>query len=292
MPRPFHSKSPHLLHVSKARRFCLDIAPAAGTRLSVVMGGVELCDPGYVNARHEFPFLCVEFVVSGEGTLLLDGKSFRLGPGTIFTYGPGIPHEIRHRGKGKMTKFFATFTGSAAEALLRTSGMPPGSALMARNVERVVAAFENLIGNGCDEGPHCREICVSSLQTLLLVLADNGLPYGAAANKALETYQLARDRIDESFLGLRDLSDIAARCDLDPSYLCRLFQRFAKTTPYRYLLTVKMRHAAKIMRSERIPVKELAARLGYVDPYQFSRVFKSVHGLSPEKYALLASRIL
>ncbi len=289
-PIGFQSKSKHLLHIARARRFCLDVAPKPA-RLSVVMGGVELCDAGYVNQRDGFPFLCVELVASGTGRLTLDGKSYRLTPGTIFSYGPGIPHEIRHAGTGKMAKFFATFTGSAAEPFLRANGMRPGTALRARSLEQVVSAFENLITNGCAEGPHCRRICALSLETLLFVLADNASAYDAAASKALATFQFARDTIDESFLSLHDLQAIAARCDLDASYLCRLFQRFAHTTPYKYLLAVKMRHAAKVLHDERILVKELAARLGYHDPYQFSRAFKSVHGLSPENYALLARRI-
>ena len=52
---------------------------------------------------------------------------------------------------------------------------------------------------------------------------------------------LRETAVDENFLGLRDLHDMAVLCNLDPSYLCRLFQRFADTTPYKYLLGLKMR---------------------------------------------------
>jgi AraC-like DNA-binding protein len=292
MARPIVSKSKHLAYVSKAKSFCLDMAPAPGTRLSVVMGGVELCGAGYVNTRDGFPFLSVELVSGGEGELVLSGKELKLSCGTVFSYGPGVPHEIRQAGHAKMMKFFVAFTGSAADEFLQTCGLRPGSAMRVTNLERVVAAFENLVANGCDDDAHCREICALSLESLLLVLADHVVAYDAAANKALETFQFARDKIDGGFLQLHDLHQIASLCGLDPSYLCRLFKRFAQKTPYKYLLEVKMRHAAGIIRSERILVKELARRLGYSDPYQFSRIFKSVHGLSPENYALLVSRML
>lgn len=291
MSQPFSSKAKHFLYVAKATGFCLGIAPAAGTRLSVVMGGVELCKPGYVNTREGFPYLCIECVASGEGRLLLEGKKYRLSSGTVFSYGPHIPHDIRTTGRGRMTKYFVTFTGTVAESLLRSHGMSPGTVLTARNMQRIVACYEHLIANGCDDGAHCGRICALSLETLLFVLADNTIPYGFAADKALETFQVARNLVDEHFLTLHDLRGTAAMSRLDPSYLCRLFRRFAKTTPYRYLLTVKMRHAAEIMRTERILVKDLAARLGYSNPYQFSRTFKKVHGLSPEHYALLANRM-
>jgi len=255
------------------------------------MGGVELCGAGYVNTREGFPYLVIELVASGNGQLVLDGRKHKLTPGTVFCYGPDIAHEIRHTGQKRMVKFFVVFQGAAARSLLDQCSLAPGSAMRTMNVERTVSAFESLIGNGCAQGPHCREICALSLETLLLVLADTAIPDGASASKALSTFELARTKVDDAFLHLRDLSDIAKACKLDPSYLCRLFRRFAGTTPYRYLLGVKMRHAAQILRSERIPVNQLARRLGYDDPYQFSRVFKRIHGLSPENYALLAGRM-
>ena len=45
-----------------------------------------------------------------------------------------------------------------------------------------------------------------------------------------------------------------------------------------------MRRACELLRNENLSVKEVAALLGYSDPYYFSRLFKSVIGVAPRSY--------
>src|SRR5947209_2327083 len=77
------------------------------------------------------------------------------------------------------------------------------------------------------------------------------------------------------------LTDLAAVAGADPSTVCRWFRRFQGISPYQYLLRRKMNLAAQFLIENRGMVKEAAAFVGFADPYHFSRVFKSVHGVPP-----------
>jgi AraC-like DNA-binding protein len=79
------------------------------------------------------------------------------------------------------------------------------------------------------------------------------------------------------------LGEIAATAGLRPSSLCRLFRRFQSTSPYQYLLRRKMILAAELLVESGGLVKEAAQRVGFADPYHFSRCFKAVHGLAPSQ---------
>ena len=68
--------------VTEARRFYLDLNPPAGHGLTVVCGGWESCSPDFRVERADFPFLCVEFVAAGSGSLLLAGKEVGKKSGT------------------------------------------------------------------------------------------------------------------------------------------------------------------------------------------------------------------
>ena len=57
--------------VTEARRFYLNLKPPAGHSLTVVCGGWESCAPDFRVERTDFPFLCLEFVAGGSGSLLL-----------------------------------------------------------------------------------------------------------------------------------------------------------------------------------------------------------------------------
>ena len=80
------------------------------------------------------------------------------------------------------------------------------------------------------------------------------------------------------------VEEAARVCHIDPSYLSRLFQRFGHTTPYRFLTKLKMNRAATLLLDQRMFVKEVAEQLGFIDAFHFSRTFKRIYGISPERF--------
>jgi AraC-like DNA-binding protein len=67
------------------------------------------------------------------------------------------------------------------------------------------------------------------------------------------------------------------------SSVCRLFRRFQGTSPYQYLLRRKMNLAAEFLIDQGGLVKEAALKVGFADPFHFSRCFKTVHGVAPSE---------
>jgi AraC-like DNA-binding protein len=119
---------------------------------------------------------------------------------------------------------------------------------------------------------------------LLLKISERATPYAVAPPKALATYEAARKYLEEHCLELASLDDAARGCGLASAYLCRLFQRFDHQSPYRFLLRLKMHHATRLLLDEGLSVKAAAVALDFPDPYNFSRAFKSVYGISPQTF--------
>jgi AraC-like DNA-binding protein len=103
----------------------------------------------------------------------------------------------------------------------------------------------------------------------------------AADTLALSTYEQCRQYIDRHFARLRTLAEIAAECNVNNAYLCRLFQRYDHQSPYQYLLRLKMNLAAERLQRPGSLVKQAADEVGFSDPFHFSRVFKNFLGISP-----------
>jgi AraC-like DNA-binding protein len=110
------------------------------------------------------------------------------------------------------------------------------------------------------------------------------VPYAETDPRALATYQRAREIIGNRYLEFRTLEETARACGVNLSYLCRLFQRFDHQTPYRHLLRLKMNRAAERLLDSGLLVKEVAAEMGFSDPFNFSRSFKASFGVSPENF--------
>ena len=80
------------------------------------------------------------------------------------------------------------------------------------------------------------------------------------------------------------LSDLAEFADLSPSTIGRMFRHHLHTTPVTWILAVKMEQAAKLLRTRRLPVAQVANAIGFDDPRYFSKCFSKTMGQSPLAY--------
>lgn len=270
--------------VRDARRYFLDLNPAKTAKLVAVCGGSERCLPDYTVQRDDFRFHCVEFVAEGEGQVWLNGRRFELKPGTAFHYAPGIKHRIVSSKEKPMLKYYVDFAGSQAEKLVRQGPLGRGEAVTLADSHEVLELFELLQRNGSGGRRHAHAVCASLVEVLLYRLAESAMPAGDADMRALNSFQKIKRHLEEEFLSVRKLSEVAEAVYVNEAYACRLFQRFHYCSPYQYLMRLKMNHAANRLLEGSKLVKEVAEELKFPDPYNFSRAFKAVYGLSPERF--------
>lgn len=100
-----------------------------------------------------------------------------------------------------------------------------------------------------------------------------------------------RDLIEDSIHYMRSqlhtivsVNDMAERQQLSVSHFTSLFRKATGMSPFDYYIHLKLQKACLMLYSSDIKVKEVAASLGYEDPYYFSRLFKKYMNLSPDQY--------
>jgi len=273
--------------VSAARRFYLNLQPPRGTRLAVVCGGVEHCAADYEIKRDTFPFYSIEYVARGEGRVKLAGRNHDLKPGVIFAYGPGIRQHITSNPHKPLVKYFVDFAGTQSRQWIRRSGLAPGKVSHVFPPNEIQPLFDELIRSGQRGTRHSPELCHQLLGCLGMKLLEARAPLKDADSPAYATYQTCRQYIAEHSRELRTLAQIAQAGHLDSAYLCRLFRRYDHQSPYQYLTRLKMNDAASQLQHPHALVKNVATDLGFTNPFHFSRVFKSVFGISPEAFRRL-----
>ena len=115
---------------------------------------------------------------------------------------------------------------------------------------------------------------------------------GNGANDfALETDSDIAGRISRSIAYMVEhlnqplqVSTLAAQASVSTSHFFALFKRQMGTAPIDFFIRLRMNHARELLDSTRSSIKEIAATMGYDDPFYFSRVFKSVHQVAPAEY--------
>ena len=268
--------------VSAAQRFYLRLNPADPASLCVISGGVEHCKPEYTIDREGFPHPIIEFVARGAGQLRLRDKSHPLSAGTVFTYSRGMPHRITCDPAHPLTKYFVVLSGKAGRDLMHECRLAPGTVGRVVHPEQIQMVFDELIRHARDDHPDRHRMCAIVTQYLIIKIGDLAAPCGESpSSRAFATYQRCRRFIGENYLSIRNLNEVAAACHLDLAYLCRLFQRFGRERPGRYLLHLRLTRAAELIQNSDLMIKEVSDQMGFSDPYNFSRSFRHAFGVAP-----------
>ena len=233
--------------VKYVRSFYLDLAPPAKAPLAVVCGGFERCHPDYLIDRANFPYLGLEFVASGQGSLQLAGQDTPLRPGLVFCYGPGIPHRIAADRADPPSKYFVDFVGADAVRILLDCRLAPGVWCHVDSPADIQRAFDDLVHDGSRGGAMANELASARLHYLMLRIAAALSPAHEDHTAAFSTYLRCRQHIEEHHARLTQLNETARECHVSEAYLCRLFQRYDRQTPYELLTRLRMNRAAKLL---------------------------------------------
>lgn len=80
------------------------------------------------------------------------------------------------------------------------------------------------------------------------------------------------------------VAKLAALANFSPSHFFALFKRRTGCAPIDFFIRLRMQHACQLLEATSLNVKEVAAVLGYDDPFYFSRTFKAVNRVAPSEY--------
>lgn len=285
MPRasdkPGHLSRYFSVQVTDARRFHLRPAPRALRGLRVLGGGFERCRADYRIERTGFQFPVLEFVAEGAGALVISGTLHRLGPGSVYSYGPGIPHQMASDPGHPLSKYFVVIGGRGAASALRAAGLALGTYAKTSRPDRMRQLLDDLIEFGLSNRRDRHACCAEALRYLLMKLPDFLVPQSAAGQRAFASYLRCRNYLEAHGTALRSLREAAAACHVDPAYMCRLFQRFGGERPSHYLQHIRMNHAMTLLQTSNLLIKEIAESLGFEDPANFTRAFRAWFGVPP-----------
>ncbi|HEY8228286.1 MAG TPA: helix-turn-helix transcriptional regulator [Pyrinomonadaceae bacterium] len=81
-----------------------------------------------------------------------------------------------------------------------------------------------------------------------------------------------------------ETSELADLVNLSASRLRHLFKQETGTTPAQYLKTIRLRHAAILLRTTFMSIKEIAMSVGLTTASYFVREFRKSYGMTPTAF--------
>ena len=229
--------------------------------------------PGpYRNLGHSF-----YEVLSGEASIAIDGRWFRLRPGRLHAI-PG------HRQVQRRT---AGFEHLHVDFNLGAFSDDVHLGRLDRVLAFPAAVWSPVLRRACTLGiaalPTQPAVAMALEGVLLQVVAAMRAAAGDAPPPPPSDGPVAAALawIDRNYLRMPSLAQIARAAGRSPTHLHACFAAAIGRTPTGYALDRRMGDAHQLLTSTALPVTVVAERCGYADPLHFSRVVRRHFGCSP-----------
>ena len=228
------------------------------------------------------------YVLAGKGRLRRGQASFAVGENEAFLIHSEAPYELEADEQTPWTLIWVVFSGYLVRDYMRRAGFTPGSPVFAYPQEPFFREqYEAMLRYAHNwHNRYCK--ILSSLYALIArqidLTAANYKIYEKFGNDF--TMRRALEYIDQHYAepDMR-IEDVSQYVGLSRTHFHHVFREMSKMSPQQYLIHYRMMRAAELIRLQNTTVAELARRVGYADPFHFSKSFKQAHGLSPTQYA-------
>jgi AraC-like DNA-binding protein len=271
-------------NVIDADYFYYDTAPSDHKELAIICGGYEKCAPDFDINRNNYPYYFIKYTLKGKGTLRIGSQTFPLKPGILTGFKPGTAHHYKADPENPMEHIFITFSGDESENLFEKSTLSTRYFVETAQPDETLNMFNKILHAGHTKQEFSQDICCSYLRILLLEQASRSVHSKMHTSISTTTYQDCKKHIDAHFSSIKSPRQVADKCGIDVRYLSALFKRYGHISPSQYLMGLKLNKAANLLLTTDLAIKNIAFRIGFEDPYHFSKNFKKFHGRSPNNY--------
>lgn len=112
------------------------------------------------------------------------------------------------------------------------------------------------------------------------------LPYAKYKTRSelFRRIHVARDHIHAHYSDPFSLTETARVASMSPFHFLRSFSQIIGETPLTYLQRVRLQQATGLLRQTKLPISEVAFRVGYQSLASFSTLFKKHYRIAPSEY--------
>ncbi len=234
---------------------------------------------------HFHEYYVIGFVEKGERVLSCRDREYAIEEGSIVLFNPGDSHACVQSDGG--TFDYRGFNISK-EVMLDLAEEVTGKRELTGFSENVIYDEEaasylrplhEMVMKG--KGGFGKEEALLFLISLLI--QNYGRPFESCIPECRQEIEKACKYMEQHFTERIYLDQICRHVGLGKSTLLRAFTKSKGVTPYRYLETIRINEAKKLL-SEGIPPVEAAIRTGFSDQSHFTNYFNQFIGLAPGIY--------
>lgn len=259
-----------------------------------LLGQLFICSLGYYpNAKghftyrkNGFPENILFYCVDGNGWCKIGDKKIDIHPNEFFLLPQNVEHSYGSSDENPWSVYWMHIGGEALPYLNQLHVMQKHSkAFHIKNNGDIISVFTKMyktleLGYSIDN-----LIFVNlTLHHFLTLFIYNSKYYPVSVNDK-------PDLVDSAILYMQahindniSLDELCKHYNYSSSRFCSLFKQKTGYAPIDYFIQMKMQKASQQLDFSDRSIKDIALTMGFDDPYYFSKRFRKVIGLSPQKY--------
>ncbi len=204
------------------------------------------------------------------------------------SFGPELRSAVFHPrliSAGRDTVFWEALVAPLLnDARLRYLVLKPEIPWQARTLDHFYQSW-----NALDQEPEDFENLVRYHLSAALHLIVVNSPLSAKMRSKQEEVDAARirgmlDYIHGNFADDLTMDDISRSVNASSSVCLRCFRQMLGTTPIQYLKNYRLEKAAHLLKTTRLPIKDVALDCGFNDMSYFTKAFREKTGTTPKEY--------
>jgi AraC-like DNA-binding protein len=234
---------------------------------------------------HRHDFCQLDYFYRGYGKMTIGPNEFAVRPHDVFICNPGEKHGFQAAVVRPMEGI--TFKFGLGKRRLK---FPNYLGNLSRLAETHRLELESFLRRACVEanasGVDSAQLSAGFFSVFLILLLRRlrESEETLAPSRSADPVQQVMDFIRLHYNHRITLQDLGRIAGLNPKHLCRKFSQEKQLSPIAALGRLRMEAAKKLLSRTELPVMEVGRRVGYADPYHFSKRFKMICGISPRQF--------
>ena len=249
--------------------------------------GIEQGIPGFGYKYEVLKDAVIHYISKGYGTFKINDEVYNLKQGDIFILLKGMNVEYIASIDEPWEYYWIGFSGSKANECLKRTAIIESYAASCKEDSKIPHIILNMCEISKTYNPSCSDdiLLLKELYSLLYTLIEEFPRPFEYKDKELHAYiQEAINFINSNYMNSITVNEIANHVNLSRSYLYKMFIKNLKISPQKYLINLRMYKATLLLKNTKIPIGEVASKVGYSDSLLFSKTFSRYFSMSPLNY--------
>ena len=249
--------------------------------------GIEQGIPGFGYKYEVLKDAVIHYISKGYGTFKINDEVYNLKQGDIFILLKGMNVEYIASMDEPWEYYWIGFSGSKANECLNRTAIIESYASSCKEDSKIPHIILNMCEISKTYNPSCSDdiLLLKELYSLLYALIEEFPKPFEYKDKELHAYiQEAINFINSNYMNSITVNEIANHVNLSRSYLYKMFIKNLKISPQKYLINLRMYKATLLLKNTKIPIGEVASKVGYSDSLLFSKTFSKYFSMSPLNY--------